>query len=366
MRILLVTNSYPTKKNPTRNIITKNLYEELNRNGVDTDLVYNQYFRLFKSEKNVNSFIEPILKALIMFTSFLPYIFYRAKKFDIIYVHRPILPGLFMLPSKWLFGVKIVCYVHGSINTHLKKKGFLYKLTGFTLKQCNLVITNSQYMQKIISDQFYIKSKVISPGYNQDVFQYKSTEKKIDLFLVGDAVSGKGIDLLLIAIKENRSFYENNNIHVSIHCAGALKNEYIQYTKKHNLTKIVLFGERLNELKLHNKFRESKIVIMPSKEEALGLVGIEAIASGAFLVASNTGGIKEYVIHGENGYLFEKGDPRSLHFYIKKALNNYPYFAQKQPEPSNTVRQYSLEAAVQMTIDLFHSLIERDKDNKSS
>lgn len=50
------------------------------------------------------------------------------------------------------------------------------------------------------------------------------------------------------------------------------------------------------------------IVLVPSVEEPFGLVAVEAIASGRWVVASAVGGLRDIVIDGVNGTLVHDGD----------------------------------------------------------
>lgn len=54
------------------------------------------------------------------------------------------------------------------------------------------------------------------------------------------------------------------------------------------------------------------LCVVPSIEEPLGLVALEALAAGTPVVASQTGGLPEIVRPGENGMLVPPRDPREL------------------------------------------------------
>ena len=51
--------------------------------------------------------------------------------------------------------------------------------------------------------------------------------------------------------------------------------------------------------------RAMDVLVLPSKDEAFGIVNIEAMALGKPIIASNQGGIPEAVINGRNGVLIE-------------------------------------------------------------
>jgi len=62
---------------------------------------------------------------------------------------------------------------------------------------------------------------------------------------------------------------------------------------------------RLDDLKIRNYLAASDIFVLPSKEEAGGLVVLEAMATGLPVICSNSGGITEYIHDGYNGVLFD-------------------------------------------------------------
>ncbi len=64
------------------------------------------------------------------------------------------------------------------------------------------------------------------------------------------------------------------------------------------------------------------IGVMPSTREGLGLSGIEMLAAGLPVVASNVHGILDYIVDGEDGYLCNPYDEDAFAKSIKKLLDS--------------------------------------------
>jgi glycosyltransferase involved in cell wall biosynthesis len=66
-------------------------------------------------------------------------------------------------------------------------------------------------------------------------------------------------------------------------------------------------------VKIDEAYRSSDLIWYPTiDEEPLGLVPLEAMACGIPLVVSDSGGMKETVVHGETGLIVPKRDARAL------------------------------------------------------
>ena len=70
------------------------------------------------------------------------------------------------------------------------------------------------------------------------------------------------------------------------------------------------------------------VFVLPSLNEGMGRVLVEAMAAGRPVVASDVGGIPDLVKDGENGFLAEPGNARELSRGIKKLLSSETMRAQ--------------------------------------
>ncbi len=356
MRILIATNSYPTNKNPTHQVFVRNIYNGLKKKFPQTDLVYNRYYEWFKSDLGKGNAITGLFKFVALIWSYLPYFIYKTKKYDVIYSHGELLPGILIPTLQKIFGVKHICYVHGSANIFTLEKGFNFMVTKYVFNKSDLLVTNSVFMQSVIKKEYGLPSTIVTPGYNTDLFNTIHQTRTIDICFAGSAVHIKGADLILKAVNINRIFYQKHGLKIHIYTDGALKADYLNYIESNNLTDFISIYERLSDQDLSKTFKKTKVVLFPSREESLGLIGIEAIASGCVLIAANTGGITEYVDHGKNGFLFERENAEDLQKMIEYVFKNYNAIRTEFADIQKSVQAYSLEKGIHQTVELFSSI----------
>lgn len=79
---------------------------------------------------------------------------------------------------------------------------------------------------------------------------------------------------------------------------------------------------------VHEIMQVFDIFVLPSLNEGMGRVIVEAMAAEKPVVASNTGGIPDLVLDGKTGYLVEPGDSEGLAVAIGKLIEN-PELRQK-------------------------------------
>ncbi len=74
--------------------------------------------------------------------------------------------------------------------------------------------------------------------------------------------------------------------------------------------------------KLRELYRQTDLFVLPSVQEAFGLVLLEAMACGIPVIASRNTGGPDIIDHGQNGFLFDSGDIATLSKHIDYFLKN--------------------------------------------
>ena len=85
-----------------------------------------------------------------------------------------------------------------------------------------------------------------------------------------------------------------------------------------NNVNLILLGHRTDIYKI---YKCADLAVLPSVREGLGMAGLESIASGLPIVASDVQGIREYVIDGKNGFLSSPYDIDKFKENIIKVMN---------------------------------------------
>lgn len=166
----------------------------------------------------------------------------------------------------------------------------------------NSIDTNAFY--PLSNEQKSQVKKLIQKQYHID------NKDKIILF-TGRLTKEKGIDILLDSVSNLK--YKNycllivGSIIPSLKFKDTFVNSIVEKIKQRKLENHVKFTGYVSHNKLLVFYNAADLVVLPSMwEEPAGLTMIEAIACGATLITTNSGGIPEYV--GDVAYILKRNN----------------------------------------------------------
>lgn len=101
------------------------------------------------------------------------------------------------------------------------------------------------------------------------------------------------------------------------------------------------------------------VCVVPSVEEPLGLVAIEALACGTPVVASNTGGLPEVVHHNETGLLVPRKDPQAIVDAVSKCLDDQPLARSLSSNGVEFVKQtFCPDRLTSLVENIYHDIVD--------
>ena len=99
------------------------------------------------------------------------------------------------------------------------------------------------------------------------------------------------------------------------------------------------------------------VFVLPSLNEGMGRVLVEAMAAGKPVVASRVGGILDLVKEGQNGFLAEPGDEKGLAIAIKKLLEDKKMRDEMGKRGREIAQDFSVEKMIEKVDVLYEALL---------
>ena len=127
--------------------------------------------------------------------------------------------------------------------------------------------------------------------------------------------------------------------------------------KRINIDKSVVF---LNPVKnIQDKYSEASLFVMTSRNEALPMVLIEAMASGLSCVAYDCPvGPKAIIIDNENGFLIEDGNQNSFVEKLDLLMEDENLRIKMSENAKRSVEKYDLDSIMNQWKNLFESIVK--------
>lgn len=223
------------------------------------------------------------------------------------------------------------------------------------IKDVDMLFTNSSFMAKTLKKCGVIPTSSLDE-LGIKLFKHKKQFVNNNLLYVGRIEVEKGLKYLLLSLVKIKKCIPS--IHLSLVGSGAQYVEISNFIDQLGLTKNVKQVPFVDRKDLQNYYQNSSLVIMPSIwPEPFGLVGIEALSVGRPVIASNVGGVNDWLEDRKTGFLVKPKDIDGISNAVKNYLMNikqHKYFEKNAIEQS---RNYDIKSHVKKLINKYEEIL---------
>lgn len=353
MRILVISNMYPSEASPVFGAFVQRQVEALRRAGVEVMLATNAN-RSSGPMANLAKYGTLTLRARGM----------ASQGAELVHAHYLLPTAIIGDLASWRRDLPLVLTAHGddidnSANSRLSGR------IGIALGRASAVLCVSRYLAGRLREHFDVdpsRIHVLDCGVETSRFKPMPQDDarvladlpagtKVVLF-AGHLSDSKGLGTLLAA--HRRIVAEGEEVVLAVAGDGPLAGE-LEAARERSKGMIRVLGEVSHE-KMPALFSAADLACVPSHREGFGLVALESLACGTPVVASDVGGLPEIVRHGATGQLVPPADPDALADALLQMLENPPQSFEEAAR--RTAREHSLDCTVSKLIGIYGSVLE--------
>jgi len=361
--IIILSNAYGGVLTYTKNLIKEIASNQFKISG---------YFIAESIELRKSDFKQNV--NLLTFANLVPnpftiYRFFKSKA-DLVHANFAGV-GILAVFLKFAFNTPFVLTLHGfpepwlnGRTVHKIKYLIEKKLMRFVGSRASKIIVVSNYEQKKLGCNFCLKSEVIHNGIDLSLIKpFDKNWAKKDLgfketdfiiLFVGKLIPNKDPLTLIKSIKHASD--KCKNLRSIIVGTGELSEKICNETRRLELENLIKFFGFIKKEDLWKCYSAADLFVLPSVNEAFGIVLLEAMAFGLPIIASDSGACPEVI--GKAGILFKQGDYEDL---AKKILNMMTDFKTRRQLSQLGFKRvnnvFSIEEHIKKHIDLYKSIL---------
>jgi teichuronic acid biosynthesis glycosyltransferase TuaC len=256
---------------------------------------------------------------------------HKEKRIDVIHAHAALPCGHAAMLLSRRMKIPFVVTVHGLDvfnNCHLggAPAAWRRKVSVEVYQAARTVICISRKVQEILKAGMpaEVSSTVVYNGVDPDLF---SPPGKIEvealneeLLVIGTLLPSKGHELVLRALSVLKPSFPK--LRCCIIGEGPQEAEFKKLASELRLGSQVRFVRRQSRAEIAAAMQRCFVFVLPSRDEALGCVYLEAMSCGKPAIGCEGQGIEEVIRHGQNGCLIPPNGLEQLIQYLTELLNN--------------------------------------------
>ncbi|MCH7809034.1 MAG: glycosyltransferase family 4 protein [Chloroflexi bacterium] len=248
------------------------------------------------------------------------------EQFDIVHIHEPFAPLLPFQFVRFSQATNIATF-HAARDSGSR----VYAYTQFIIQQwwhrIHGRIAHSQAALDLIGKYFDGDFRIIPSGIDYARFAAETPpipdlmDAKRNIVFVGRQEQRKGLPYLIEAFARLKAEMPETRL-IIVGPDGGIRPACERYIEEHNVEDVV-FTDYVAEEDLPRYYRSGDVFCAPNTgHESLGLILLEAMASGVPIVASRIPGFAAVVKDGEQGLLVPPRDSEALCEALKRLLSD--------------------------------------------
>lgn len=161
--------------------------------------------------------------------------------------------------------------------------------------------------------------------------------EKLNVLFVGTLMIRKGVHLIIEAI---------NNLDPSkfvFHFAGPVRDEMQQFIHQMQSSSNVSFYGRLGRDRLNELYQLADVLLLPSIEEGLSLVQLEALSRSVPIVASRNTGSDQCLVDNVNGILIESFSTLAIENALRRLSENPDFLSLLKANARGSIDRFTWE-----------------------
>ena len=121
---------------------------------------------------------------------------------------------------------------------------------------------------------------------------------------------------------------------------------------------------RITDAEKIDRLAKCSVFCAPSlHSESFGIVVLEAMASGAPVVASSLEGYRNVATHDVNGWLIEPGDVQGLTESLAKIIDDKQLAERLRQSGLERAKELSMRRLAEIYVEIYHKVLERESFN---
>lgn len=255
-----------------------------------------------------------------------------------------------------------VVTVHGDTVYSTINKRYFYR-SKEALENANAIIAVSTKVEERIKKYVGLIGNIfcVLNGYN---FTARNKKKKVDgitILFAANLIERKGCSYLLYAY--SALIKEYHHIHLVIAGGGEQLNTMKKLAQELNVLHKVTFTGTLKHLMILELMADSDIFILPSTNEAFGVVYLEAMSFKKPVIGTEGEGITDIIQDGVNGFLVK---PKSIHSIVNKLkllIESSELRKEIGEKGFDSIKNLTWENNAKETMKIYEKIIRNRKNN---